>query len=113
MKKHEIAVFIENEEMLKEARELLEKYGEDIDYKMISLIDDVSWNYLIYSVTCDDWFIGKLLNSDTQCTLPQLEEILNEAKKDRTCTNNCSVVCGECQLPIQTLPQLEQILKNQ
>ena len=41
------------------------------------------------------------------------EEMLKEAKKDRTCTNNCSVVCGECQLPIQALPQLEEILKNQ
>jgi len=71
--KHEIAVFIENEEMLREARELLEKYGEKQGDKTdMKLLDSYQW--LMY---IDDafWYIGSACMGK-QITLPQLEEIL-------------------------------------
>ncbi len=74
--KHEIAVFIENEEMLREARELLEKYGEEIDDDLFDLNNG---KYLQYSYLDNDWFVSDLWNL-TQITLPQLEEILKTEK---------------------------------
>ena len=71
-KKHEIAVFIENEEMLREAKELLEKYGECIDETCFTIDGD---DYLKYFSYCNDWSTGMLI-SETPVTLPQLEEIL-------------------------------------
>jgi hypothetical protein len=73
--KHEIAVFIENEEMLREAMELLEKYGEEID-KNIGMfqLHDKELNYLKRAKT--GWYLGGLYYTRTQITLPQLEEIL-------------------------------------
>jgi hypothetical protein len=76
MKKHEIAVFIENEEMLREARELLEKYGEDMSDDDMYL-DGNEWDYLQLS------FFGWIINiqGDKELTtLPQLEEILKTEK---------------------------------
>jgi hypothetical protein len=72
-KKHEIAVFIENEEMLREARELLEKYYECIDIDTFEL--SLSYCYLEYAEFDKDWFIA---DSDYLIiiNLPQLEEIL-------------------------------------
>jgi hypothetical protein len=77
MKKHEIAVFIENEEMLKEARELLEKYGEDVASDgTFCLTESPEANYL-NSLYFDEWFLGyNDLLDFTLITLPQLEEIL-------------------------------------
>ena len=74
--KHEIALFIENEEMLREARELLEKYGEEIDSEQLGFYvskDSEDVNYL------QDYYMGWTLNlhwGKTIITLPQLEEIL-------------------------------------
>jgi hypothetical protein len=74
MKKHEIAVFIENEEMLREARELLEKYGEEIDSDDtgFTLTDSIE-NYLRLMFV--GWTLN-LLDDLTLITIPQLEEIL-------------------------------------
>ncbi len=74
-KKHEIAVFIDNEEMLREARELLEKYGGEIDEeyfnmnaKYVHLYSDGTW------CTCSLTVLQGL--DKTRITLHQLEEIL-------------------------------------
>jgi len=73
MKKHEIAVFIENEEMLKEARGLLEKYreklGDKTDMKLVKV-----YQWLMY-INDEFWYIGSACMGE-QITLPQLEEIL-------------------------------------
>jgi ABC-type uncharacterized transport system substrate-binding protein len=72
MKKHEIAVFIENEEMLKEARELLEKYGESVCEDEM----DMKFRYLTFDFYDKEWYVAMLFHEDTVITLPQLEEIL-------------------------------------
>jgi hypothetical protein len=81
MKKHEIAVFIDNKEMLREARELLEKYGETLETIFIPKrfnfqIGDTPHVYFneLYNEWC---FCYTMIDSDeTPITLPQLEEIL-------------------------------------
>lgn len=75
-KKHEIAVFIENEEMLQQARELLDKYGEEItdEDKDWQCLEDED-NYLSFDSGC--WAVyDAFLRHETLITLPQLEEIL-------------------------------------
>jgi hypothetical protein len=76
MKKHEIAVFIENEEMLREARELLEKYGEKPSRAYFYLSESSNVNNLQLDAY-SNWSLfdnyDKLL---CLITLPQLEEIL-------------------------------------
>jgi hypothetical protein len=73
-KKHEIAVFIENEEMLREARELLEKYGENTS-KYAFYLTYHFCDFLYYNQKDNNWVVGDL-GLCTQTTLPQLEEIL-------------------------------------
>jgi hypothetical protein len=60
--------------MLIEARELLEKYGEEIDEECFTLNGDI-YTDLKYFPHTKDWSIGMLI-SETQINLPQLEEIL-------------------------------------
>jgi len=74
-KKHEIAVFIENEEMLREARGLIEKYGEKIDEECFNL-DDEGYSYLKFFPHSKDWSVGMLTLGEYPVTLTQLEEIL-------------------------------------
>jgi hypothetical protein len=77
-KKHEIAVFIENEEMLKEARELLEKYGEQTSEDCLSF--EKHFQYLKLFPLEPLWFTQDEETIKqwglTLVTLPQLEEIL-------------------------------------
>jgi hypothetical protein len=75
--KHEIAVFIENEEMLKEARGLLDKYGEKEWGHELAFDLDYGCNYLAYDDNLDDdgWYTTASMDNIT-ITLPQLEEIL-------------------------------------
>jgi hypothetical protein len=75
MKKHEIAVFIENEEMLREASNVLIKNCQHIDKDMFDLNISPLENYLLYSEPEDVWFISFFVD-EVILTLPQLEEIL-------------------------------------
>jgi hypothetical protein len=81
MKKHEIAVFIENEEILREARELLEKYGEKEWGHELAFDLDYGCNYLVYDDNLDDagWYTTASMDYII-ITLPQLEEILKTEK---------------------------------
>lgn len=82
LQKHEVCVFIENEAQLQEARELLEKYGEEItseplDFQFI----DYESNYLSLDFNNHVWVVyDKSLPHETQITLSQLEEILKEER---------------------------------
>lgn len=71
MKKQDVCVYIENEAQLKEARELLEKYGEEIYYTLFKFHNGNQFMKL-----WDYWYIGSLLDCETQITLSELEEIL-------------------------------------
>jgi hypothetical protein len=71
MKKHEIAVFIENEEMLREAMELLEKYGEKYHF----IWEKEEDNFLCLSGSTK-WGVYGYVLKEVIITLPQLEEIL-------------------------------------
>ena len=80
MKKHEIAVFIENEEMLREARELLEKYGEKLatfEYAFDLIYDGSRYPYLKLHDFRKDWFLSNRISwHETTIAFSQLEEIL-------------------------------------
>jgi len=73
--KHEIAVFIENEEMLREAMYLLDAKGEETDDDNFKLLEKTpQYNFISKWRMDGKWRIG---NSDRiKITLPQLEEIL-------------------------------------
>jgi hypothetical protein len=42
----------------------------------------------------------------------ELVEPKQESKQDRTCTNNCSVVCGECQILKPKQETIEEVAKR-
>jgi hypothetical protein len=75
MKKHEIAVFIDNEEMLREAMYLLDAKGEETDDDNFKLLEKTpQYNFISKWRMDGKWRVG---NSDRiKVTLPQLEEIL-------------------------------------
>lgn len=82
--KTQVAVFIESEPHLQQARELLEKYGERLDERTLYLTVDESFNFLKLNRT-KSWTLGfkplglnKLCKLRTQITLSELEEILKE-----------------------------------
>jgi hypothetical protein len=78
LQKHEIAVFIDNKEMLKEARELLEKYGEKVSEDCFTF--EKHFQYLKLFPLEPIWFTQDVETIKqwglTIITLPQLEEIL-------------------------------------
>ena len=73
MKKHEIAVFIENEEMLREAGDTLKSLGEKCDRLNTELYAPVV-NYLRWHENIG-WYLNTCFMKH-KITLPQLEEIL-------------------------------------
>ena len=79
LSKQNVCVFIENEAQLQEAKELLEKYGEEIDDTMFYITKWKSCNYASKWRLDGKWRIS---NSErNQITLSELEEILkNESK---------------------------------
>lgn len=78
--KDKVCVYIENEAQLKEARELLEKYGEEITEDGTFELTDDNKNYL--NIFVDGvWFLCDKHSYLNQITLSELETILkNEAK---------------------------------
>jgi hypothetical protein len=76
--KQDVCVFIENEQQLQEAQEMLERYGEVIDYPDFFRVNDGSFNFL----KCDKqsiWYLGTSSPAiRTEITLPELEQILKE-----------------------------------
>lgn len=77
MKKQDVCVYIKNEAQLKEARELLEKYGEkesNDSNAMDFVYARIKHNYL--TKFCDGWFMSRYHWNETQITLSELEGIL-------------------------------------
>jgi len=72
MNKHEICVHIKDDEMLQNAKELLEKHGEEVDETLFFLDD--SMNYLKLGINQKEWWLG--FRTKTEITLDQLEGIL-------------------------------------
>lgn len=70
--KTQVCVYIENEAQLKEARELLEKYGEQCEFIWEKNEDNV----LCLSGSSTWGVYGYKLEKETQITLPELEQIL-------------------------------------
>ena len=77
--KDKVCVFIENESQLNEAKELLEKYGEEITEDGTFELTGEQVNYLQLFIGDLKWcLLSKWRN---QITLSELEEILkNESK---------------------------------
>jgi hypothetical protein len=82
--KENVCVFIENEAQLEEARQLLEKYGEDLatfEYAFDLIYHDLRYPYLRLHDFRKDWFLSNRIHwNQTQITIRQLEEILKEEK---------------------------------
>ena len=77
--KQNVCVFIENEAQLNEAKELLEKHGEEIAEDGTFRLTSKSENYLQLFVGDKKWCL--LTKWRKQITLSELEEILkNESK---------------------------------
>jgi hypothetical protein len=74
MNKHEICVHIKDDEMLQKAKELLEKHGEEIDFKEF----DSHCSFLSYDTHCKDWFTHDDKDELTEITLDQLDGILKK-----------------------------------
>ena len=79
MNKHEICVHIKDEEMLQQAKELLEKHGEKVtnDWYLFSVCGNEKYNYLHFNNNKNYWFMSIKLES-TEITLDQLEGILKK-----------------------------------
>lgn len=81
--KKDVCVFIENEAQLKEARGLLERYGQGIfnSIFIISIKEDL--NYLYFNSNFNSWGLGgKKSPYFTKITLTELEEILKNEQNE-------------------------------
>jgi len=76
MKKQDIVVHIKDEQMLDEAREILESIGEKIDVNTFFISENSELNYLYFhtfGVVC----LGRK-KSFTEITLQELKQLLND-----------------------------------
>ena len=100
------------ETIAKQFKNLFKKIILTTDQKLISdgvqEIDDKFLNWFIKNPSCEEVAIDFSLVSGSfkyKIIIPS-----KESKQGRTCTNNCSVVCGECQIfdkkPITNLEKL-------
>lgn len=72
--KEQVCVYISNKAQLQEARELLEKYGEDYHF----IWEKEEDNFLCLSGSHSWGVYGYSLERETQITLSELETILKE-----------------------------------
>ena len=81
--KKNVCVFIEDEVQLEQARELLVKYGENIDESLFKSKPFDS--YLVFSEGDNDWWICNvsqaMVEYDHEITLTELEKILSDGKE--------------------------------
>lgn len=73
--KKEICVLILDEKELQQAREILERNGEKIDYKLFVLSENVFYNYLQYCHFHFEWYLGRKRDL-TEIPLSELESVL-------------------------------------
>lgn len=78
-----VCVFIDDEAQLEKARELLVKYGCDIDSSLdlFGLLKRKGWLYLQLYESPKEWFFSKR-NNKIPITLTELEKILSDGKED-------------------------------
>ena len=77
LRKEEVCVYIENTAQLKEAKELLEKYGEEISEgcnAMDFIFGGLPHNIL--TIHSDGWYLSRFDWEQTKITLQELETIL-------------------------------------
>lgn len=76
--KEQVAVFIEDEPHLQQARELMERYRQPIaEDGTFSLSDNSRLNNLRCFTSPEEWFLG-LKGYCSEITLSELEEILKQ-----------------------------------
>lgn len=70
--------------MLQEAREILERYGENIAEDGTFTVGDEDWNYL-QCYPFNAWWLGDMpmIKRDI-ITLPELEQLLKQNRNDNT-----------------------------
>lgn len=77
--KQNVCVFIENEEQLEEAKELLIKYNQkdliDENHFFLDTDGETEYNFLYFEIVTRDWGLG-MSKYKTIITLLELEEIL-------------------------------------
>lgn len=87
LKKQDVCVFIENEAQLQEAKELLEKYGENIYEPCFQVIKQEVFNFMF----CDEeneWWLAIKNDSLELITLAELEQILIKNKQNGKPSNS-------------------------
>lgn len=79
MNKHEICVHIKDKEMLQQAKELLEKHGEDIcpHPDLFCVYSNENLNYLHLNERFNEWMTS-IKVSEIEITLDQLEVMLKK-----------------------------------
>jgi len=70
-------LFIKDEEMLKEVKELLDKTSVNIDLPTLFLTND-ECDYLIYDIHFEDFFMFMKTDYDQEITLEQFKELLKQ-----------------------------------
>lgn len=83
---HNIVVFIKDEAMLQEAREILERYGQECTEELggfYVMEDEPQANY-IQMHSHKEWYLSvKVFEKDTEITLPELEQLLKQNRDER------------------------------
>lgn len=79
MKIHEICVHIKDEQMLQQAKELLEKHGEKVctHPDLFCVYSNENLNYLYLNERFNEWMTS-VKESETEITLDQLEGMLKK-----------------------------------
>jgi hypothetical protein len=84
---------------------------QDLIKDGVRTIDDEFLKWFVNNPSCEYIKIEKWL--DDECGVLYSRIIpKEEPKQDRTCTNNCSVVCGECQIFEPKQETLEELAKR-
>lgn len=78
MKKEDVCVFINNKAQLKEAKELLEKYGYNTDSKYLYISKTKTMNFLQNDMLFDWCLFDNDDENLTEITLSELEIILKQ-----------------------------------
>lgn len=96
MNKTEICVPIRNEEELQQAKDMLEKNGENVSSHIFNLSEKEGLNYLYYSPKSNSWGLSFKSSGDTEIPLSELESVLKGEEfiqiKNKGCFSfNCGI----------------------
>ena len=89
---------------------------QDLIKDGIQAIDDEFLEWFVKNPSCEEVETYSLKEGNEELGYYHYKyEIIipqEEPKQDRTCTNNCSVVCGECQILELKQETLEEVAEN-